>query len=96
MWDLPGPGIEPVSAALVGGFLTTAPPGKSQAQYLKSNESLFLVHGNSEADQAVLLHLTATPSGIRGHPRLHGRARARGRTVFRRDTSFLFVAQWPK
>ena len=28
MWDLPGPGIEPVSPALVGGFLTTAPAGK--------------------------------------------------------------------
>ena len=28
MWDLPGPGLEPVSAALAGGFLTTAPPGK--------------------------------------------------------------------
>ena len=25
MWDLPGPGLEPVSPA--GGFLTTAPPG---------------------------------------------------------------------
>ena len=30
MWDLPGPGIEPVSPALAGGFSTTAPPGKSQ------------------------------------------------------------------
>ena len=29
MWDLPGPGLEPVSPALGGGFLTTAPPGKS-------------------------------------------------------------------
>ena len=29
MWDLPGPGIEPVSPALEGGFLTTAPAGKS-------------------------------------------------------------------
>ena len=29
MWSLPGPGLEPVSPALVGGFLTTAPPGKS-------------------------------------------------------------------
>ena len=29
MWDLPGPGLEPVSPALVGGFLTTASPGKS-------------------------------------------------------------------
>ena len=28
MWDLPGPGIEPVSPALAGGFLTTVPPGK--------------------------------------------------------------------
>ena len=30
MWDLPGPGLEPLSPALAGGFLTTAPPGKSQ------------------------------------------------------------------
>ena len=30
MWDLPGPGLEPVSPALAGGFLTTAPPGKSR------------------------------------------------------------------
>ena len=29
MWDLPGPGLQPVSPALAGGFLTTAPPGKS-------------------------------------------------------------------
>ena len=29
MWDLPGPGIEPMSPALAGGFLTTAAPGKS-------------------------------------------------------------------
>ena len=29
MWDLPGPGLEPVSPALAGGFLTTVPPGKS-------------------------------------------------------------------
>ena len=29
MWDLPGPGLEPVSPALAGGFLTTEPPGKS-------------------------------------------------------------------
>ena len=29
MWDLPGPGLEPVSPALAGRFLTTVPPGKS-------------------------------------------------------------------
>ena len=28
MWDLPGPGLEPVSPALAGGFLTTVPAGK--------------------------------------------------------------------
>ena len=28
MWDPPGPGLEPVSPALAGGFLTTVPPGK--------------------------------------------------------------------
>ena len=33
MWDLPGPGIEPVSPALVGVFFTTAPPGKSQVSF---------------------------------------------------------------
>ena len=30
MWDLPGPGLEAVSPALAGWFLTTVPPGKSQ------------------------------------------------------------------
>ncbi|XP_024611405.1 proline and serine-rich protein 1 [Neophocaena asiaeorientalis asiaeorientalis] len=29
MWDHPGPGLEPMSPALAGGFLTTVPPGKS-------------------------------------------------------------------
>ena len=29
MWDLPGPGLKPMSPALAGGFLTTATPGKS-------------------------------------------------------------------
>ena len=29
MWDLPGPGIEPMSPALAGSFLSTVPAGKS-------------------------------------------------------------------
>jgi len=29
MWDLPGPGIELMSLALAGRFLTTGPPEKS-------------------------------------------------------------------
>ena len=28
LWDLPGPGVEPASPALVGGLFTTEPPGK--------------------------------------------------------------------
>ena len=30
MWDLPRPGLEPMSPALAGRFSTTAPPGKPQ------------------------------------------------------------------
>ena len=30
MWDLPGPGIEPVASALAGRVLPTGPPGKNQ------------------------------------------------------------------
>ena len=29
MWDLPGPGLGPVSPTLADGFLTTVPPGRS-------------------------------------------------------------------
>ena len=36
MWDLPGPGLEPVSPALAGRFLTTVPPGKSQHNIFRS------------------------------------------------------------
>ena len=36
MWDLPGPGLDPVSPALAGGFLTTAPPGKPEAGVLEA------------------------------------------------------------
>ena len=28
MWDLPRPGLKPVSPELAGGFLTITPPGK--------------------------------------------------------------------
>ena len=41
MWDLPGPGLKPMSPALASGFLTTAPPGKSP-------HSFFLIHTHKE------------------------------------------------
>ena len=41
MWDLPRPGLEPVSPALAGRFSTTAPPGKPGSSSLtKQQESL--------------------------------------------------------
>ena len=42
MWDLPGPGLEPMSPALAGGFLTIVPPGQSKFDYL---DELLLNHG---------------------------------------------------
>ena len=33
MWNLCGPGLEPLFPALAGGFLTTAPPGKSDIHF---------------------------------------------------------------
>ena len=35
MWDLPRPGLEPVSPALAGRFSTTAPPGKPLGKIFK-------------------------------------------------------------
>ena len=34
VWDLPGPGLKPVSPALAGRFSTTAPPGKPRPSFL--------------------------------------------------------------
>ena len=34
IWDLPRPGLEPVSPALAGRLSTTVPPGKPQAKVL--------------------------------------------------------------
>ena len=42
MWDLPRSGLEPVSPALAGGFLSTAPPGKSRLQLSISDICLYL------------------------------------------------------
>ena len=41
MWDLLAPGIECVSPALAGGFLTTGLPGKSQGLLL--NEWVYFI-----------------------------------------------------
>ena len=57
MWDLPGPGIEPVSPALAGRFLTTAPPGKSLYILLNGDYTgvMVLESGSSEPATVLLL-----------------------------------------
>ena len=42
MWDLPRPGLEPVSPALAGRFSTTVPPGKPSKHFLKSTYSMII------------------------------------------------------
>ena len=37
MWDLPGPGLQPVSPARAGGLPTTVPPGKSPANFVETD-----------------------------------------------------------
>ena len=44
MWDLSGPGLEPVSLPLAGGFLTIAPPGKSHTPSHFKSETLPIPH----------------------------------------------------
>ena len=39
VWDLPRPGLEPVSPALAGRFSTTTPPGKPQFYFYLMNYS---------------------------------------------------------
>ena len=43
MWDLPGPGVEPMSPVLAGGFLTTGPLGKLMSRFIKVL-ALYLEH----------------------------------------------------
>ena len=67
MWDLPRPGLEPVSPALAGRFSTTAPPGKPLEIFLLLIFSLiplwledtsvwfkvFAIHGNFMAQYII-------------------------------------------
>ena len=51
MWDLPRPGLEPVSPALAGRFSTTTPPGKPRkAFFLKhTSDELGMLHSRCES-----------------------------------------------
>ena len=41
MWDLPGPGVEPESPELAGGFFTPETSGKTPGKKLKIKNVLF-------------------------------------------------------
>ena len=60
MWDPPRPGLKPVSPALAGGFLTTAPPGKPH--YIVSNYFISLQSVPSTTFPLLLLWFSASPS----------------------------------
>ena len=64
MWDLPGPGLEPVRPALAGRFLTTAPPEKSYPKVLTllvcGRAWAWAFFKNSSGDYNVQLRLKAT------------------------------------
>ena len=55
MWDLPGPGFELVSPALAGGFLTTAPPGKSPLTLLDAETILPSIYEQQVAPSLILI-----------------------------------------
>ena len=56
MWDLPRPGLEPVSPALAVRFSTTAPPGKPQKEFLLRTQRELCSHPCWATD---LYHLKA-------------------------------------
>ena len=63
MWDLPRPGLEPVSPALAGRFSTTAPPGKPDFFFFFPNDQkqLFVLPAiHSTANHRKLMRLNDT------------------------------------
>ena len=49
MWDLPGPGVKPVSPALAGGFFTTEPPGKLSLESLNLKMTLEKIENSQKS-----------------------------------------------
>ena len=53
LWDLPGPGIEPMSPALAGGFLTIGPPRISDSVGLVGGGVARIDHCDMSTDSAL-------------------------------------------
>ena len=58
MWDLPRPGLEPVSPALAGRFSTTAPPGKPYMTVYKALEGIALASNKNFKPRAHIFNST--------------------------------------
>ena len=73
MWDLPRPGIELVSFAFRGGFLTTGPPGKPPKilQKIKGGKCLgrtWPMEGASWMLTTLLCHAAPSPVSVLRNP----------------------------
>ncbi|XP_073665021.1 oxysterols receptor LXR-alpha isoform X6 [Tursiops truncatus] len=80
MWDLPGPGHEPVSAASAGGLSTTAPPGKPLFHFLcpPAPASSISLHWSSRAERQQDVSWTLTQEKERGQGQLRPQKRKKG------------------
>ena len=70
MWDLPGPGLEPVPPALAGGFLTTVPPGKPPSFLFKKTIFFQAVLGLQQTFVCRFLHGYKFPTFLDRYQRL--------------------------
>ena len=62
MWDLPRPGLEPVSPALAGRFSTTAPPGKPLSESYKRTQNNLWYRGFWHRSSMIIYHRTSLGS----------------------------------
>ena len=64
MWDLPGPGIEPVSPALAGRFLTTGPPGSPHLLSFRNHICMMtlptVIESHATGSLSILFHPVPT------------------------------------
>ena len=61
MWDLPRPGIEPMSPALAGRFLTIGSPRRPGTGFLNSTQSLLLIPVMSPAEDPLASYGVTCP-----------------------------------
>ena len=59
MWDLPRPGLEPVSPALAGRLSTTAPPGKPSSHVFNLALVVYTLYGQAIQDGRFLVLCTS-------------------------------------